>query len=333
MGLPASVLPSGWARGRTCGWSLCGWLCALLACTGCTRNLGAVIRTGPDDPGARIVGLYPCVEGRPQQVQLDPHRPLTVLVHGCTSSGARFRTLAEVFEAHDQQTICFNYNDRDFLNTSATQLAIALSALEQRWDPHTITILGHSQGGLVARRALQSDLPRPLVTQPGFSYRLVTVSSPFHGIASSADCGQDWLHVLTLSATVAVCMAIAGNKWNEIPPGSRFMTNPAGLVDEVTEHLQIVTDERGSCRTYDDQGRCQTDDFVFGLEEQYSDVVSTDGRVTTTEIQVGHAAAVGENFVPPRPLIGALQQHGVLAATPPARRAAVLALLDRLYRR
>jgi hypothetical protein len=271
------------------------------------------------------------MEGRPDEVELDPHRPLAVLVHGCTSSGARFRTLAQVFEAHDQQTVCFNYNDRDFLNTSATQLAIALSALERRWEPQTITVLGHSQGGLIARRALQADLPRPLVTQPGFTYRLVTVSSPFDGIASSSDCSLVWLHVLTLSATVAACMAIAGNKWNEIPPGSRFMTNPAPLVGEVTSHLQIVTDERGSCREEDEHGECRTDDFVFSLDEQYSDVVTADPRVATEEIAVGHAAAVGENLVPPRLLIEVLQQHGVLAPTPPSREAEVVALLDRLY--
>ncbi len=307
-------------------------LCAVLG-SGCTRNLGAIIRTGPDDPGERIVGLYPCAEGRPDVAQLDATRPLTVFVHGCTSSGARFRTLAQVFEAHGQQTVCFNYNDRDFLNTSATQLAIALSALERRWEPHQITILGHSQGGLIARRALQSDLPRPLVTREGFSYRLVTVSSPFNGIASSSDCSLVWLHVLTLSTTVAVCLAIAGNKWNEIPPGSGFMTNPAPLVDEVTDHLQIVTDERGSCRDHDAQGGCATDDFVFGLGEQYSEVLTADGRVTSVELEVGHAAAVGENLVPPRLLVEALQQHGILAPTPPAQQAEIVALLDRLYRR
>jgi pimeloyl-ACP methyl ester carboxylesterase len=301
--------------------------------SGCARNLGAFIRTGPDRPGDRIVGLYPCMQERADEVALDPERPLTVLVHGCTSSGARFRTLAQVFEAHDQQTLCFNYNDRDFLNTSATQLASALSALERRWEPHEITLLGHSQGGLIARRALQSDLPRPLVTQPGFTYRLVTVSAPFDGIASSADCGLVWLHVLTLSATVAACMAIAGNKWNEIPPGSGFMTNPAPLVDEVTSHLQVVTDERGSCREEGEHGRCATDDFVFGLDEQYSDVVTADPRVATEEVVVGHAAAVGENFVPPRLELEVLQARGSLAPTPVSQRAEVIALLERLYER
>lgn len=300
----------------------------LLTWAGCTRNLGAVIHTGPGLADARIVGLFACeAEGR-DVVDLDPERPVTVIVHGCHSSGERFKTLSQVFEANGQQTICFNYNDRDYLNTSATQLAEALGALQLRLKPQELTILGHSQGGLVARRALQADLPRPLVTQAGFGYRLVTVSSPFSGIASSADCGRTWLHVLSLSVTVGVCLAITGNKWTEIPPGSGFMKNRAAVE---SRHLQIVTDERATCRTRRSDGTCAADDFVFGLQEQYSDVVSAEPRVTTVELKEGHTAVVGENGVPPLLLLDTLKQHDVLAQTPPQRQAEFAELLSRLY--
>ncbi len=304
---------------------------AALLLMGCSRNLGAVIHTGPDEADARIIGLFPCAAGGRDVVDLDPSRPLTVLVHGCSSSGERFKTLAQVFEAHGQQTICFNYNDRDYINTSATQLASALSALERRLEPQELTILGHSQGGLIARRALQSDLPRPLVTREGFSYRLVTVSAPFSGIASSADCGRTWLHVLTLSTTIMVCLVVTGNKWTEIPPGSDFMINAAPLLS--TRHLQIVTDERLTCRDRRDDGSCKVDDFVFGLGEQYNERVNADPRVTTVELREGHSAVVGENGVPPRLLIEALQAQHVLASTPPERRDAFAGLLGRLYSR
>lgn len=304
---------------------------ALLALTSCTRNLGVFIHTRADVPDERIVGLFPCEAGGRDVVELDPSRPVTVLVHGCNSSGERFKTLAQVFEASGQQTICFNYNDRDYLNTSATQLASALSALQRRLEPGEITVLGHSQGGLVARRALQADLPRPLVTREGVSYRLVTISSPFSGISSSADCGRTWLHVLSLSATVVVCLAITGNKWTEIPPGSGFMTNPTPFVG--TRHLQIVTDERATCRQRRADGTCKVDDFVFGLEEQRSAIVTSDPRVTTLELREGHAAVVGENGVAPLLLIEALQKEHVLAATPMEREASFAGLLARLYPR
>lgn len=303
----------------------------LLLLTGCSRNLGALIHTGPDVPDERIVGLFACEPGGREVIDLDPARPLTVIVHGCNSSGERFKTLSQVFEANGQQTICFNYNDRDYLNTSATQLAAALSALQRRLQPQELTILGHSQGGLVARRALQADLPRPLITQEGFGYRLVTVSSPFSGIASSSDCGKTWLHVVSLSATVVVCLAITGNKWTEIPPGSGFMKNPASLV--VSRHLQIVTDERDTCRTRRSDGTCAVDDFIFGLEEQYSAVVSADPGVTTVELKEGHTAIVGENGAPPLLLLETLKAQKVLAQTPPQRQAEFSELLTRLYSR
>ena len=302
---------------------------ALLLLAGCTRNLGAIIRTGTDVADERIVGLVPCAAGGRDVVDLDPERPLTVLVHGCNSSGERFRTLAQVFEANGQQTICFNYNDRDYINTSATQLASALSALERHLDPQKLTILGHSQGGLIARRALQADLPRPLVTRAGFSYRLVTVSSPFSGITSSADCGRMWLHALTLSATVLVCLVVTGNKWTEIPPGSEFMSNRAPLVS--TRHIQIVTDERATCRVRNGDGTCKVDDFVFSLGEQYNALVTADPRVTTVELHEGHSAVVGENGVPPHLLIEALQAQQVLSTATPERHDAFAELLSQLY--
>jgi hypothetical protein len=104
------------------------------------------------------------------------------------------------------------------------------------------------------------------------------------------------------------------------------------LIGAVSQHLQIVTDERDTCRTLNDTGDCSVDDFVFGLDEQYSDIVSADARVTTVEIPVGHAAAVGENRVPPLRLIAVLEQQGILATTPPDREAEMLAYLEALYR-
>ena len=282
--------------------------------TGCKRNVGAVIGAREALSDARIPGLYPCTEGGRGVIDLDPEKPLTLLVHGCSSSGARFKTLANVFEASGQQTLCFNYNDRDYLNTSATQLAEALSFLQGRLAPQQLTILGHSQGGLVARRALQADLPRPVRTRPGFTYRLVTVSTPFAGIASSADCGKTWLHVVSLSTTVVVCLVITGNKWTEIFPGSGFMKNPAPV--SVTRHLQIITDERESCRTRRADGQCEVDDFVFGLAEQRNELIARDPTWDSVTLREGHAAVVGENGVSPRLLIETLQREGILLPAP-----------------
>lgn len=106
------------------------------------------------------------------------------------------------------------------------------------------------------------------------------------------------------------------------------MTNRAPLVK--TRHLQIVTDERDSCRQRRSDGTCQVDDFVFGLDEQRNPLVTADPGFTTLELREGHPAVVGENGVAPRLLIEALQQQHVLAATPPERQASFAGLLARL---
>lgn len=52
-----------------------------------------------------------------------------------------------------------------------------------------MTVIAHSQGGLVARRALVAAPPGDQ-SVGGVPYRLVTISSPFGGIRASAD-GED----------------------------------------------------------------------------------------------------------------------------------------------
>ena len=65
-----------------------------------------------------------------------PNRPLTILVHGCNASGGRFGALAEVFELHEQQSLCFRYNDRARITTVAQELRSAIDEVSKRMrDP------------------------------------------------------------------------------------------------------------------------------------------------------------------------------------------------------
>lgn len=306
----------------------------LASLTACVAPTSGFVRVGTEGPKVFVEGLSPC---RPHAdggvVTLDPAKPITILVHGCNSSAGRFRTLSGVFEAHGQQVACFNYDDRDWLDSVSHRLGEVLELLEEKLEPGQITIFGHSQGGLVARRALIRDRNDPVRTTPGFSYRLVTVSTPFGGIDSSADCGRVWIHLLSLSVTVGVCQAIAGNKWTEIYPWADFMEHPGVLLDEVSSHLKIVTDERGECRTFDEAGRCAQDDFVFSAAEQHGKAVDADDRVVEVTLKAGHSAVVGEEGRPPMQLIVVLQQQNVLAETPPDRRLEMAALIHSLYAR
>ncbi len=309
-------------------------LVPLLAClcAGCAALPSAVVKIGPDDAGTRIPGLDLCDANSPGIVDLDPARPIVLLVHGCNSSGGRFRALSRVFEAHGQQAVCFNYDDRDSLVDASAELIRAIEALKRRLPPQQLTILAHSQGGLVARRALIRDRADALRTGDGFAYRLLTVSSPFGGIRSSSDCGKTWLHALTLGLTWIVCEGIAGRKWDEIPPGSRFIENPGELLEEVREVLKVVTDERGTCRRMGRNGKCAEDDYVFSLDEQRQPKVDADPRLHPMEVAAGHVEIVGTEGLVPVKLIALMQEQGILARTPPERRERVARLLREIYR-
>lgn len=311
-------------------WRLACLLAVLLS--GCWRYTAprALVASGNVDAGAWIEGLSSCRPEDGDLVRIDPNRPLTLFIHGCNFSTGGFRTLARVFEAHGQQTLCFNYNDRDRLATSSGQLVAALEALETRLPGGDLTIVGHSQGGLVGRHAMVHDRKRPLSVDKDLRIRLVTISSPFAGIDSSRHCGITWLHVVTLGVTAIVCQGIAGSKWHEIYPGSRFMRRPGTLGSVVSEHVMIVTDERGTCRRLSSDGSCAERDFIFALDEQYSAAVDADRRVAI-EVKAGHIEIVGERGTPPTKLIEILQAQKILVETPPERRVEIARLLKQLY--
>lgn len=273
------------------------------------------IRFHPGGDMVTIENLTVCDETH-QIADIEPARPLNVFVHGCNSSGGiEFRALARVFEFHGQQTLCFNYDDRESMEKSSARLIRALNALSEKTNIPAITVLGHSQGGLVSRRAFKKDRVDSLSLEEGTDYRLITISSPFAGIIQSADCGKTHLHLATLGITVAVCRMIAGEKWNELYPGSDFIANPGELLPSVRSHLKIVTDERNTCYRSNADGECMEDDFVFSVDEQYYEKVDRDLRLLNVEVKAGHSEIVGNKDVAPEKLIAILQANRILNET------------------
>ncbi len=268
-------------------------------------------------------GIAQCTREQPDSIRIDPTRPVVVLVHGCFSSGSRFKKLSDVFTLHDQQVLCFNYDDRDSLRAVALRLQTFLYELQRRLDDQTVTVVGHSQGGMISRIAL-SDWATPPANA---RFSLVTVSSPLSGIDAAEHCGWTGLHVATLGITVGVCAAIAGSPWTEIHPGSRIWTDPLQLYPQVSEHLVIITNEKGTCRVRAEDGSCQEDDFVFTSSEQLNPKIVEDARVRVVTARAGHAEIVGESDVEPRKLIEILQRSNILRPTPKDKEAALTALL------
>jgi pimeloyl-ACP methyl ester carboxylesterase len=282
------------------------------------------------DLALNIPGLGPCTDNPNRTLHLNSNRPVIVLVHGCFASAGRFRSLAQVFAYHGQQSACFNYDDRGSLTASATQFVNALEELARHLRNPQVTVIGHSQGGLVTRNALTAERNQPLGAQ--LDLRLVTISSPFAGIAAADHCVSPLARVVSLGLAVPICKLISGDKWYEITYASDFIREPGSLIGQVNEFIKIVTDERDSCRRYDNAGHCIEDDYVFSVEEQYYPPVDDSPRVIPVEVRAGHAEIVGRNGATPEKLISILQDQRILHATPATQADTLRALLVSLYR-
>jgi hypothetical protein len=251
-----------------------------------------------------------------------------VLVHGCFGSSGQFRGLAQVLAFHGQQTVCFTYDDRAKLTQSATKLRRAIDLLAEQTQAPQITIIGHSQGALVAHKSLTDLQIGPASRRTDL--RLVTISGPFDGMAVAQTCGRTWLYPLTLGLLPLSCYAVTGAKWADITYSSHFIREPGTLVPEVSKFLKIDTDERGTCRR-EEGGRCVEKDEVFSLAEQRNSSVETDERARRVEVRAGHVEIVGDKRVAPTKLIAILQEQGAILPTAPERLSALKQLLARIY--
>ncbi|MFA7293510.1 MAG: alpha/beta fold hydrolase [Rhodocyclaceae bacterium] len=309
----------------------------LLALTGCAISPPYMPETQAIEPGRlpppntslSIPGLGPCTDSPDPTLHLDTNQPVTVLVHGCNGSAGRFRSLAQLYAFHGQQAVCFSYDDRDSLVNSSGKLITAVEALAGKVRGRDVTLIGHSMGGLVARKAMERDRREWLRNDARL--QLVTISAPLAGIDAASPCGSSFLQWASLGVVPGICWLITGDNWFEITSASDFIQRPEPLNPSVRRYLKVVTDERGTCRRESADGKCLESDYIFSLAEQYQPVIDRYPQVTNVEVEAGHVEIVGNKEIAPRKLLNVLQQQGLLALTPPERLAALERLLAELY--
>jgi Palmitoyl protein thioesterase len=315
--------------------SMAGAMLALLAGCATQGRLDSELQTfdqgqlPPANISLNIPGLGPCTDNPQRSLQLNAQQPVTVLVHGCFGSSGQFRGLAQVLAFHGQQTACFTYNDRDSMMLSSAQLNAALDQLAQKMENKHVTVIGHSQGALIARKALVADR-LDAIRNTDLKLRLVTVSGPFAGIAAARQCGDPLTRTLTFGLIGPLCKIVTGDKWDEITYNSAFILQPGMLHSQVNDYLKVVTDERESCRHWK-KGACTESDEIFTLEEQRNAIIDRDPIVKITEVKAGHVEIVGDKRVAPVKLIAILQQNGIINPTKPERTAKLNLLLTQLY--
>lgn len=306
----------------------------------CSRSLSPSLTTQPKIQTGNlpegtmevtIPYLSNCTHSLDQLLQFNPDEPMIILAHGCNGSAGKFLALANVFAFHGQQTVCFNYNDRDSMMTSSAQFIRAVRALREHMNNPKITVIAHSQGGLVARKALIQERTEASQWEQDIQLHLITISSPFAGISAAKYCGSNVALFLSLGASIPICQMITGDKWSEIHHSSDFIQQPGTLIDPVDYYLKIVTDERESCLYQNEAGECIENDYIFTVEEQYFTKVDIDPLLVNVEVDAGHMEIVGDENIIPTKLINILQKQGIMNPTPPASKKELVQLLETLY--
>lgn len=255
--------------------------------------------------------LRPCNDGAQSTLHIDSRQPVNVLVYGYNGSSANLLGLAKALASFGQQTVCFEYDGRDKLMLVSGQLVNAIDTLAQHLETPEITVIGHSIGGLVARKALIKDRPDP-IRNGEIKLNLVTISTPFAGIDSTRSCSNLAYLEAKRRFVDLFCWVISGDNSNEITPASDFIRAPGNLMPQVRHHLVVVTDERGSCRRRIDAGLCIETDFVFTLAEQQHAGVINAPRTAIVRIRAGHAEIIGGSDVTPNKLIDLFQREGIV---------------------
>lgn len=314
---------------------LLGFLTALFACS---TSSTYIVQPQPlesdnlpePDREVEILNLGSCTDSVDRSLRFNSNYPITILVHGCNGSAGRFRSLAQLYAFHGQQAVCFTYDDRDSLIDSAAKLDIALQKLATVTSNKNISVIGHSMGGLVARKAMENNSLNHW-TNSDVNIKLITVSAPLAGIAAANTCGYSALNWLSFGIVPGICWGITGDNWDEITSRSNFIKYPEPLLPLVQSYLKIVTNEQNTCRKIDNNGVCIESDYVFELSEQYHPVIDSYSKVTNIQVDAGHVGIVGYKDVAPRKLLDILQQENMLSATSPDRQSALELLLTKLY--
>jgi hypothetical protein len=282
------------------------------------------------DVTVSIPNLSSCTDSDDNAIHINSAAPITILVHGCNGSSGRFRSLAQLYAFHGQQAICFNYDDRDSLVDIAEKLAISIGELAEASNNQNISILGHSMGGLIARKALEPKY-EDSYRGSGNKLELITVSAPFAGIESAEHCGIRSLHWLSLGVLPSLCWIITGDNWFEITSSSSFIKHPQSLIPGVQRYLKVVTNEANTCRRVSSDGKCLESDDIFGLSEQYQADIDSYHNVVGVQVDAGHVEIVGDKHVAPRKLLAILQENGMLSYTQADRIEELEKLLADLY--
>lgn len=218
-------------------------------------------------------------EPEPAAVQT-PGPGTVVLVHGYGPSWDEYLPLEEELRSRGYEVIRFTYDYKQSLETSADELVRKVLALRAGRRPGALSVVAHSMGGLVARRAMIAGRPLTLAGLD-LPIELITVASPFGGFKS---------------ANAVFFMPFNGlgvtESFRYLGSARGFIRRPGALGANIS-HFKIQTDERGRTRLLDGK---EVDDEIVRPGNQANKAVDSDpGLRSLRTLAAGHVQVLTDN--------------------------------------
>ncbi len=157
--------------------------------------------------------------------QIDPHKPLVVLIHGLDCGPNIFGQLTSLLNDAGYQTATFGYPSDGPIVESAALLGEALSDVRTRYPELKVDIIAHSLGALVSRAYVEGDHYNGMVD------RLIMMTPPNHGsdwtkfslLMKVRENLMQWKYDKDYSATWFITEGL-GEAVRDMKPGSEFLT-------------------------------------------------------------------------------------------------------------
>ncbi len=197
--------------------------------------------------------------------------PVAVLVHGMNAGEDDLDPLAEYLDRIGYRVARFDYDDHEPLDASATELGGFVRALLPDQETSRLLVVGHSMGGLVARRAFTVGHAARLDRLDGLT-QLITVASPLNGLPIADGSRAD--------------LGLGPESFHDLGRRSPFVRAP-GTLPRGVRHVRVETAERGTQRR---TARGLRSDAMIPVRAQRNPVV--DDQAEVIRVEAGHLGVI-----------------------------------------
>ena len=188
-------------------------------------------------------------------------KKIAILIHGAASESDYLLPLGIILKDRGYEPIQYRYNTDERASDLNLSLKLNLNALIWKINPDEVLIIGHSLGGILARKTLEEITLTPKIT-------FISISSPFKGMKILSSLKNPLIYQIT-----SLVIKDLKKSFIDMAAKSEFLNSYKGIPSHIKHH-QIITDEEGEIRIVHINGKTiDKNDNLVAIEEQTSDLI------------------------------------------------------------